>query len=60
MAEYWDVYADHTEVRANRVEARIADKERKTFTLLEMSCPWIENRKYKEEEKTRKYPHYDR
>ena len=26
------------------MDARIVDKERKTATLLEMSCPWIENR----------------
>ena len=47
VAAYWDVpeYADHTEVRANRVDTRIVDKERKTVTLLEMSYPWIENRK---------------
>ena len=57
VAAHWDVpvYADHTEVRANRVDARIVDKERKTVTVLEMSCPWIENRKQKEEEKTCKY-----
>ena len=57
MTAYWDVpvYADHTEVRASSVDARIVDKERKTVTLLEMSCPWIENRKQKDEEKTRKY-----
>ena len=57
VAAYWDVpvYADNTEVRANRVDARIVDKERKTVNLLEMSCPSIENRKQKDEEKTRKY-----
>ena len=57
VVAYWDVpvYADHTEVRANRVDARIVDKDRKTVTLLEMSCPWIENRKQKDEEKTHKY-----
>ena len=57
VTAYWDVpvYADHTELRVNRVDERIADKERKTVTLLEMSCPWIENRKQKDEEKTRKY-----
>ena len=37
------------------MDARIVDKERQTVTLLEMSCPWIENRKQKDEEKTRKY-----
>ena len=54
---YWDVpvYADHIEVHANRVDARIVDKENQTITLLEMSCPWVENREQKEKEKTLKY-----
>ena len=49
---YWDVpvNADHIEVQANRVDARIVD-----ITLLEMSCPWDENREQKEKEKTLKY-----
>ena len=40
VAVYWDVpvYADHTEVQANRVDGRIVDNERKTVTPLEMSC----------------------
>ena len=38
-----------------RVDARIVDKERKTVTLLQMSCPWNENRKQKDGEKTGKY-----
>ena len=61
VTAYWDVpvYADHTEVRANRVDARIVDKERKTVNLLEMSCPWIENRKQKDEEKTASTLHFD-
>ena len=37
------------------MDARIVDNKRKTVTLLEMSCPWIENWKQKDEEKTRKY-----
>ena len=54
---YWDVpvYADHIEVHANRVDARIVDKENQTVILLEMSCPWVENREQKEKEKTLKY-----
>ena len=54
---YWDVsvYAEHTEVRANRVAGRIVDKVDKTVTLLEMRCPWIENRGQKDEEKIIKY-----
>ena len=34
---------------------RIVDKENQTITLLEMSCPWVENREQKEKEKTLKY-----
>ena len=54
---YWDVpvNADHIEVHANRVDARIVDKDKQTVTLLEMSCPWLENREQKEKEKTLKY-----
>ena len=54
---YWDVrvYANNIEVRANRIDARIVDKEKKKILLLEMSCPWMENRKAKETEKTLKY-----
>ena len=54
---HWDVpvYADHIEVHANRVDARIVDKENQTVTLLEMSCTWVENREQKEKEKTLKY-----
>ena len=42
-------------MHANRVDARIVDKENQTVTLLEMSCPWVENREQKEKEKTLKY-----
>ena len=54
---YWDVpvNADHIEVHANRVDARIVDKDNQTVTLMEMSCPWVENREQKEKEKTLKY-----
>ena len=63
------VYAEKTEVRANRIDARVVDKQKKKVLLLEMSCPWMANRKQKEEEKTSKhaplrweirqqYPHY--
>ena len=49
------VFADQTEVRANRIDGRIVNKARKTVTLLEMSCPWVDNRDHKDEEKTMKY-----
>ena len=54
---YWNVpvYGDHIEVHANGVDARIVNEENQTVTLLEMSCPWVENREQKEKEKTLKY-----
>lgn len=42
-------------MQGNGVDAKIVDKERKTVTLLDMSCPWTKNRKQKDVEKTRKY-----
>ena len=46
ITAYWDVpvFAENTEIRANRIDARIVDKVRKEILLLEMSCPWITNR----------------
>ena len=55
---YWDVpiYVDHQELRCNRVDARIVNhKCKRVVTLEEMSCPWVNNRKRKDEEKTLKY-----
>ena len=42
ITTYWDVegYADKTEGRANKVDARFIDRGRKMVMLLEMSCPW--------------------
>ena len=53
----WDVplFAETTEVRANLIEVRIIDKKEEKVSLIEMSCPWIDNRVGKAEEKTRKY-----
>ena len=48
------VYAEHTTVRANRVDARIIDHKEKKALLVEMSCPWIDNREKKEAEKMEK------
>lgn len=45
-------YADQTEVRANRQDARIVVKERRKITLLKMRCPWVENRQQREVEKS--------
>lgn len=58
MTAFWNVqvYADQTDVRtANRVDARIVDRERSKDNAVEMSCSWVENRQQKEEEKTLKY-----
>ena len=43
------MYANHQEVRANRVDARFVNHVSK------ISCPWISNREKKSEEKTMKY-----
>ena len=42
-------------MRANRVDARIIDHKEKKVLLVEMSCPWIDNREKKEAEKMEKY-----
>ena len=42
-------------MRANRVDAIIVDKERKQALAIEMSCPWLGNRKVEEMEKIQKY-----
>ena len=42
-------------VRANRIDARLVSHERKEVCTIEMSCPWIESRAKKDEEKTLKY-----
>jgi len=54
---YWDVplYADTTHVKANRIDATIIDHSNKQVKVLEMSCPWQENRESKDIEKTTKY-----
>ena len=54
---FWDVpvYAEHTIVKANRVDARFVDHKNKKVWALEMSCPWMEHQEKKSEEKTVKY-----
>uniref|UniRef100_A0A6P8IWG3 Uncharacterized protein LOC116305588 n=1 Tax=Actinia tenebrosa TaxID=6105 RepID=A0A6P8IWG3_ACTTE len=54
---YWDVpvYADHMYVRSNRVDARFIDHNNKKVLMVEMSCPWVNNREKKDKEKTKKY-----
>ena len=54
---FWEVplFAEQAEVRANRIVAQVNDKVKKEVILIEMSCPWMENRQMKTEEKMRKY-----
>ena len=54
---FWDVpvYAPHTIVKANRKDARFVDHKTKKVWAVKMSCPWIEHRQKKSEEKTAKY-----
>ena len=49
------VFAEHNKVRANRVDAWIVNQREKIVRTIEMSCPWVENRGKKDEEKTHKY-----
>ena len=54
----WDVpvYADSIDVRANRIDSRIVDKEQKrALAITEMSCPWLDNCEVRDMEKTQKY-----
>ena len=53
----WDVplFADTTQVKANRIDATVIDKTSKQVRGIEMSCPWLENRESKDFEKTTKY-----
>ena len=54
---FWDlaVYTEHIYVRANRVDVRFVDHKAKQVWAVEMSCPWIDNRAKKVEEKAIKY-----
>ena len=54
------VFAENTEVRANRVDARIINHETRSVTALKMSCPWLDNRSTKDAEKILKYGPYSR
>ena len=53
---YWDIplYTANTHLKANRIDATIVDKENKKVSVIEMSCPWVENREEEEAEKTTK------
>ena len=54
---FWDVplFAEHQEVRTNRMDERIIDHLSKQIITLEMRCPWVTNREKKKEKKTIKY-----
>ena len=54
---FWDVplFADTTQVKANRIDATVIDKTSKQVRVIEMSCPWLKNRESKDSEKTTKY-----
>ena len=43
------------QVRANRIDVRLVSHERKEVCTTEISCPWIESRAKRDEEKTLKY-----
>ena len=48
-------FADTTQVKANRIDATVIDKTSKQVRVIEMNCPWLENRESKDFEKTTKY-----
>ena len=53
---FWDVVViQTTHVRANRVDVSFVDSKAKQVWAVEMSCPWIDNRAKKVEEKAIKY-----
>ena len=54
---YWDIplYADNTQVKTNRIDATIVDKENKKVSVRDMSYPWVEDREEKDAENTTKY-----
>ena len=49
------MFGESTELKANRIDARIINHEEKKVITLEMSCPWTENREREDQEKTAKY-----
>ena len=54
---FWDVplFADTTQVKANRIDATVIDKTSKQVRVIEMSCPWLEKRESNDFEKTTTY-----
>ena len=55
---FWDVpvYAESVMVKANRIDARIVEKERKRVAVIKMSCPWMDNRAIKDAEDSQVRP----
>ena len=43
---FWDVplFADTTQVKVNGIDATTTDKTSEQVIVIEMSCPWLENR----------------
>ena len=55
-AALWNfpLLGENTKVRANRIDARIIDKNEKKVIVIEFCCPWSENRILKDLDKTQK------
>lgn len=53
----WNIqtYGENHELPANRIDAKIVNHKSKEVVVLEMSCPWIENREKQDEEKSIEY-----
>ena len=51
----WDIpiYGGNHELQANKIDAKIVNHKSKEVVVLETSCPWIENRERKDEEKSK-------
>ena len=49
------VYAEHAHVRANPFDVCFVDHKAKQVWAVQISCPWIDNRAKKVEEKAIKY-----
>ena len=56
VTAFWDVplFADKTQVKASRIDATVIDKTSKQVRVIEMSCPWLENRESKDSDKITK------
>ena len=50
----YPLFPEQVEVRATRIDEQVIHKTKREVILIEMSCPWMENRQMKTEEKMRK------